>query len=78
MSAVSRIEWHGLILASIAITKNSCALQMLVQKLTSQYTDSEMAEVWRQARMGLTDVDQCWLENELYRLFVQNSQDTAA
>ncbi|MBD1832034.1 hypothetical protein H6F61_04865 [Cyanobacteria bacterium FACHB-472] len=77
MSAVSENEWLVWRLASVAIAKNAIALEQLSNELISQYTDSELAGIWRQARLVLTEEDECWLEDELYRILVQNSQVAA-
>lgn len=78
MNAVSEKGWYALKLASIAISRNQGALEQLSQKLSLHYDDSEMAEIWRQARMVLKELDQYWLEEELYHILVMNSQDSAA
>ncbi|MBD2742999.1 hypothetical protein [Coleofasciculus sp. FACHB-1120] len=74
MSAVSQNGWDSWRMASIAIARNARALEQLSEKLTSKYTDSEMAGIWRQARLVLAEEDECWLEEELYRILIQDSQ----
>ncbi len=77
MSAVSEKRWYSLRLASIAIALDGRALAELSKKLTKQHTDSEIAQIWREARILLTEEDNCWLEDELYRLLVQDSEAAA-
>ncbi|MBD1921918.1 hypothetical protein H6F77_12560 [Microcoleus sp. FACHB-831] len=77
MSAVSQNRWYSLRLASIAIALDGRALADLSQKLTKQHTDSEIAQIWREARILLTEEDNCWLEEEMYHLLVQDSEAAA-
>lgn len=77
MSAVSHSRWYVLRLAAIAIARNDKALDRLLETLTSQYTDSEIAGVWRQARIALREGDKCWLEKELQRILVQKQEAVA-
>ena len=77
MDEVSEKEWNVLRLASVAIARNSMALEQLSESLTKQYTDSEIASIWRRARIVLTEEDKCWLENELYCILLQASEATA-
>lgn len=78
MNRVSEKRWNVLRLAACAIAQNSATLEQLSGKLAENYTDSEIAGIWRQARLVLVKEDQCWLEDELYEIFERNSQHNAA
>ncbi len=77
MSEVFQSRWYALRLASIAIARNGTDLDRLLENLTLQSTDSEIAGVWRQARIVLREGDNRWLETELHRILVQNQEAVA-
>ena len=78
MRAIPNNQWYALRLASVAIARNPLALERLAQDLTTQFNDSQMASIWREARIGLLDEDNDWLEEELYRVLAPQSSSQAA
>ena len=78
MSVVSEKKWFILRLAACAIAQNIVTLEQLSENLNQNYTDSEIAGIWRQARLILVKEDQYWLEEALFMIFENNSEHNAA